>query len=331
MKVSVVIPTYQRCASVKRALRFLDRQTLSPTEYEVIVVVDGSTDGTAETLSAYQPRYPLHVVSQKNRGRAAACNAGIHLAHGEVIILLDDDMEADPELVEEHWNVHKIALNVAVIGAAPICLELGAPPTQRYVASKFNEHLSRLSAPGYVLRLRDVYSGNFSIRRETIIKVNGFDERFQIYGNEDLDLAVCLTQQDVMLVYHPGAIAQQRYTKDFAALARDHIAKGKTSVQLVNKHPGTLSQLKLAHPEEGSRLWRAVRKTLLEASRVLPGTPNVMIHLMRFAETSRVPQLDLFYPRVLDYFYWLGVAQMRRDTRLPSNPTVTALPREVQV
>lgn len=331
MKLTVVIPTYQRCASVERALCALDKQTLSPAEYEVIVVVDGSTDGTQETLASYQPRYPLYVVWQKNRGRAAACNTGIRMARGDVIVLLDDDMEAQPELLHEHLRAHKIALNLAVVGAAPIQVPMHPSPSQEYVAAKFSEHLARVSAPQYVLKLRDVYSGNFSIRRETLLGVGAFDEEFQIYGNEDLELAVRLRQAGVTLLYHPDAVAQQTYAKKFAGLARDHIAKGKTSVQLVKKHPETYAQLRLAQAGEATWLWRAARGTLLTISRVLPNTPEMVIRAIEFAEANAALPLALVYPRVLDYFYWFGVAQMGVAKNRPPDIAVAGRTREASI
>ena len=91
--MSVVIPTYQRRASVERALRALARQTLPVDEYEVILSIDGSDDGTREMATQLAAPYRLHVLWQPNRGRSAACNAGIGAASGWLLVLIDDDME----------------------------------------------------------------------------------------------------------------------------------------------------------------------------------------------------------------------------------------------
>src|SRR6187455_3008025 len=77
---SVIVPTWQRRASVARLLEALTRQTLEPGAFEVIVVVDGSTDGTVELLAAGWRPLQLLVHRQDNSGRAAACNAGLALA-----------------------------------------------------------------------------------------------------------------------------------------------------------------------------------------------------------------------------------------------------------
>src|SRR5258708_26842790 len=75
-RLSVVIPTYRRCASVERVLGALARQSVSPAEYEVVVSIDGSEDGTRELLDRYRAPYALHSLWRPSRGRAAAPNAG---------------------------------------------------------------------------------------------------------------------------------------------------------------------------------------------------------------------------------------------------------------
>src|SRR5690349_14383580 len=95
-RVSVVIPTYQRRLSVERTLQALSAQTMPADQFEVVVSIDGSMDGTREMLDACRTPYTLVAQWQRNRGRAAACNRGVALARGDVIVLLDDDMEPTP-------------------------------------------------------------------------------------------------------------------------------------------------------------------------------------------------------------------------------------------
>src|SRR4051795_10521435 len=100
MRFSVVIPTFERRDIVVRNVQALEGQALR--DFEVVVVVDGSTDDTTGALEALDPSFPLTVLEQPNRGRGEACNTGAAAARGELLLILDDDMEADPALLAEH-------------------------------------------------------------------------------------------------------------------------------------------------------------------------------------------------------------------------------------
>jgi len=311
-RVSVVIPTYQRCASLHRALQALSQQTLSPDEYEVIISIDGSQDGTEDMVSQFPAPYTLRSMWQPNRGRAAACNAGIDMARGELLILLDDDMEPVPGFLAAHLWAHPEGSRLGVVGAAPITLDQSSSPVVRYVGLKFNGHLEHLAQPRYQFKLRDFYSGNFSIRREVLLEVSAFDESFNIYGNEDLELSVRLSKAGVQLVFSPGALAHQHYTKDFAALARDNIAKGHTAVLLASKYPETYYHLKLSMYAQGSRIWRFLRAWLLQLSRAWAEIPEWVILFMTWLGRRRPARFHYCCFLALDYFYWLGARSALR-------------------
>ncbi len=97
--ISVVVATYNRRAVLARTLPTLFAQDLPPGQYEVIVVVDGSTDGTAEWLRGLRPRQAFRVLEQPNLGPAAARNAGLAAARGGLILFLDDDILCGPTLL----------------------------------------------------------------------------------------------------------------------------------------------------------------------------------------------------------------------------------------
>lgn len=311
-RVTVVIPTYQRCASVQRALQALSRQTLSPDEYEVVVSIDGSQDGTQEMVSQFSASYTLRSIWQPNRGRAVACNDGIRMARGQLLILLDDDMVPVDGFLAAHLRAHPEGSRLGVVGAAPVPLTRSSPPVVQYVGWKFNCHLENLAQPRYQFKLRDFYSGNFSIRPEVLLEVGAFDESFSIYGNEDLELSVRLSKAGVQLVFSPEALAHQHYTKDFAALARDNIAKGRTAVLLASKHPETYHDLKLSMYAQGSRNWRLFRAGLLQLSRAWAGIPEWAIWFMTWLERRRPARFNYCCFLALDYFYWLGARSALR-------------------
>jgi GT2 family glycosyltransferase len=328
-RISVVIPTYQRRAAVHRLLQALASQTLPAEHFEVIVSIDGSEDGTQEMANEFRAPYALQVLWQPNQGRASACNAGIKAARGDLVVLLDDDMAPAPEFLAAHQQAHAHDFYLGVVGAVPVQLAKSSPPVVRYIGEKFNRHLEKLAQPGYTLVLRDFYSGNFSIRREVICAVGGFDTEFKIYGNEDLELYVRLQQAGIQVVYSPEALAYQHYTKDFAALAHDNIAKGRTAVLLAHKHPAALAELKLSSYTQGSRKWRLLRTGLLGVSRLWAKTPEWVICFMHQLERRRPSRLDLYYSLALDYCYWLGVrAELRGQYQQCGRLPVSTVPAE---
>ena len=313
LRVSVVIPTYRRKEALLRALRSLATQSIAPDEYEVVVVVDGSDDGTREAAESSEQPYSLRVLWQGNRGRAAARNTGVAAAEAELVVMLDDDMEASPRLLEEHLKAHMAGPRLAVMGAAPIAVESSAPAPTTYIARKFNRHLEHLARAGGPLALRDFYGGNLSIRRAVFASVHGFDERFTIYGNEDLELSLRLAAAGVSLVYEPAAIAHQSNDKNFDALARDNVAKGRTAVLLARLHPEARAQLKIGTFEREPLRRRIVVNTLLAATRVVPPVRSVVVGLVRLLGALRIPGAQFLYPLTLDYLYLCGARDADRE------------------
>jgi len=311
-RASVVIPTYRRRDALLRLLRGLTTQTIASGDYEVVVVVDGSDDGTREAAEALATPYALRVIAQENRGRAAALNVGIGVASGEVVVMLDDDMEPTPALLEAHLRAHASGEARAVMGAVPVATSETMPVPAAWVGGRFNRHLARLAESGAPLTLRDFYGGNLSVRREVLAKLGGFDEEFTRYGNEDLELSLRLTESGVRIVYDPTAIAYQTYDKDFAGLASDTVSKGRTAVLLARKHPGARRQLKLGGAERVPLVRRLLVGTLLLATRLLPSVRERVVRTMTtLGHRDRAIALRLYAP-VLDYLYWYGVREATR-------------------
>jgi GT2 family glycosyltransferase len=311
--LSVVIPTYQRRDSLLRTLASLRSQTLPADAYEVIAAIDGSTDGTAEAVRGFPAPYALAALAGPNRGRAGACNSGIRAAAGTIVVLLDDDMEATPEFLAEHARAHEATAERAVVGAAPIVVVPDSPPFVRYMAEGFRGRLERLAQPGYRLRFRDVYTGNFSIRRKVFLTAGGFDEAFRIYGHEDYELALRLQDAGVELTYSAGACAHQHYEKTFATFAPDGIARGRTAVLFAGKHPDIVDRIKLSEYHHGPWRWRALRRLLLGASRVTGRVPGWVVTSIGWLERYEPARLHKYYTMAIDYLYWYGALDALRE------------------
>jgi GT2 family glycosyltransferase len=312
-RVSVIIPTHQRRAALRRALLSLARQTVPAESYEVIVSIDGSTDGTSAMLASFEAPYELRTVAGAQRGRATACNAAVALARGEVLIVLDDDMQVAPDFVERHRRHHPRGSRQCVLGAVPVELNGSSPLAARYVQAKFDVHLERLAQPDHLHLPRSFYTGNASLRAEVLGEVGGFDESFTLYGNEDVELALRLRAAGVKLQYDPDAVARQEYGKDLRGLARDTLAKGATTVLLARTHPDTFEALRLAAPRDSSRPWLAARAILLWLTRRWDGATDVVFAVAALLERIGLWRQPLFYRAALDYAFWAGVDAELRD------------------
>ena len=107
--LSVVIPTYNRCNILQKTLRALCQQE-GATNFEIIVVDDGSTDATSQVVAALAALAPvrLQCIAQPNSGAAAARNRGLQEANGEIVLFLDDDVIGSSALIAEHLRSHTL-------------------------------------------------------------------------------------------------------------------------------------------------------------------------------------------------------------------------------
>jgi glycosyltransferase involved in cell wall biosynthesis len=305
--VSIIIPTYERCNSVERLLKALNVQTFPDTDFEVIVSIDGSSDGTKEMVEGYIASYNLRYIWEVNSGRASACNRGINDTNGEVLIILDDDMEPSPGFVEAHFNAHASEQKLGVVGGAPIHIDKSSSPVTRYRAEHFNTRYKRMSQPGYVFRIRDFYSGNFSIRRDVLFNAGAYKESFKVYGHEDIELAYRLINSGVKLVYNQDASCTQYNDDDLRSLVKKATSSGNNVVLFTNMHPETFDHFELSSYYNCGWKWRSIRLFLIWSTLLIPPIKEVVIFLVNNIKVPGSRIQNKLFQLVLDYSFWLGV------------------------
>ena len=188
MDASVIIATYNRKDLLAACLRCLDAQTHPAADFEVIVVDDGSSDGSVEMVQTWPARYTLRCIAAGHQGPGPARNLGVEEATGELVIFLDSDAFAAPWFVAEHVKSHKEAgIPVFVDGPAVYVDGREAvenPPYQDWTV-RAQAWLDFFGVP--------FVSVNVSCPREDFLRVGGFDARFgKAYGWEDTELGVRL-------------------------------------------------------------------------------------------------------------------------------------------
>jgi GT2 family glycosyltransferase len=182
------------------------------------------------------------------------------------------------------------------------------------MAKRFNTHLKRISEPGYKIRIWDFYSGNFSVRKETLLEAGSFNESFRIYGYEDVEFAYRLLKSGGDIVYDPDALSTQFYDEDLGSLARKIIESGKTAVLLVKLHPETFEELQFREYNLSGWKWRSLRLFLIWISILIPFTTDALIYAVNLFEKFRPDIHEKLYYLAMDYFFWLGVwSAVRRD------------------
>lgn len=218
--ISVVIPTYNRVDILARTLGALEKQTLPKSEFEVIVVNDGSEDGTDGFLERYknQGRLNFSYLTKENEGQGIARNAGLMACDGYIVLFMGDDHIPDPSMLEEHKRVHEIYAthNFMCLGFTTWHPELDINPYMRFLESSGMQfkypalEKRKLIDPILGLRLADYhffYTGNISIKK-LLLDEHTFDPRFKKYGWEDIELGHRLaTKEHAILLYHRAAKA----------------------------------------------------------------------------------------------------------------------------
>jgi GT2 family glycosyltransferase len=228
-KVSIVIPTYNRLEKLKSVLRGLENQTCSGDEFEVLVVSDGSMDGTDAYLRTANPSFHLRAFFQSNEGPAAARNLGVSQAVGEIVLFVDDDVFPLPALVEEHLSFHAVYGDMAVVIGpmlAPPDFELS--PWVRWEADKLAEQYQAMSANRWAPTARQFYTGNTSIARHHLVESGGFNPAFR--RAEDVELAYRLAERGLKFIFNPNAAGFHYAERSFNAWLASSYTYGRNDV-----------------------------------------------------------------------------------------------------
>ena len=231
--ISVVIPTFNRLPRLKQVLAALSNQSLDDGLFEVVVVSDGSTDGTNEYLSGSTPR-PLVHAHQDNAGPAAARNRGVELASGRLILFIDDDIVATPTLVERHREAHGDSATTVVIGPMSNAPGFTYSPWVAWEQAMLYKQYRAMRESVYAPTFRQFYTGNASVAREFFLEAGGFDTSFR--RAEDIELAYRLDQRGATFIFDETAIAHHFAERSFASWISAADAYGRNDVTFAREH-----------------------------------------------------------------------------------------------
>jgi glycosyltransferase involved in cell wall biosynthesis len=305
---SIIIPTCQRRDSVCAAVRAVALQCYEGA-IELIVVIDGSTDGTAAAVAKLDCPFPCTIVEQPNRGAAAARNRGAAEATGEILLFLDDDMIAETDLVAQHARMYAQGAD-AVTGHMP--RSDGSP--NAFLGPEIATAAGADSdAPETAF---DILTGQISVRRSVFMKLGGFDESFTAdgqYGNEDIEFGARLVENYVVrhnrkaISRHFGAVGPRQSMRRAKLL-------GNADVHFASKHPTLGREL-----FERRGLSRQTTRYLYRPIGRLPFVPaflaSIAVHATELGSRTRFrssPGLARLYSAAYATCYWSAVGKALR-------------------
>lgn len=298
MEASVIIPTYNRAEKLCSCLKALSEQTQPARDFEVIVVVDGSTDGTLERLTRLPTPYVLRLIAQPNSGQAIALNRGGAASRGRIFIFLDDDIIVTPPFVAEHLHLHQSRDQVVGIGQLTLTLPPGADWFASGFARGWHDHYEALNRGQRQPDWDDCYGGNMSVSRAAFMAVGG--NVTDLSRGYDVELAYRLKQYGCSFEYLPQALGNQYESKGFRELSADSEFAGGASIELARRHPATQAKL-LGHFEKERRSWIL----LWQLFSIVNISGQGMERLHRLA--GRRGQSFEWFVFFSHYYFWRGV------------------------
>jgi glycosyltransferase involved in cell wall biosynthesis len=296
-ELSVVIPTHNRREFLRACLDSFEQQSAPADTFEVIVVIDGSVDGTAEMLADCTLSFELSVLAQPQAGASAARNAGAGGARGRVLLFVDDDTTAAPSLVAAHLAAH---MQRRIAGVGVIARRI-PPAADRFAllraeaSQSHYEHLRRRP-----LRYLDCYGGNCSVSHSMFTEVGGFSVDLPVLN--DLEFAYRLREAGAQFVFVPDAVVTEERRDDWREIVADRELRGRTAVELHRRDPGIVRETEFCEYEPLRGFWLPLRAVCL-ALRLPPRLVAGLGFLLPRRRWSAA-----WFGFAFSYAYWRGVA-----------------------
>ncbi|MGI0482985.1 glycosyltransferase family 2 protein [Geminocystis sp. CENA526] len=298
MFFSVVIPTYNRLPILQKCLFALENQEFDHniiTDYEIIVVDDGSIDRTLSWIAEEKTSLPhVKILTQNHKGAGSARNLGVENAVGNWIIFIDSDLVVTPSFLQAHSqalikaqekeNSDKIFTYGAVINTC----NFDNPTSEPYKITDF-------SAAYFA-------TGNVAIAKKWLLEAGLFDTMFNQYGWEDLELGVRLKKLGLKLIKCPEAVGYHWHPpfnlQQIPQLIEKEIERGKMGVLFYQKHPTYEVRMMIQMTWIHKLLWGILS---------LGGTlnENTMKPLLQWLINQGKPQLALEVARI--FLNWYNV------------------------
>ena len=234
MRVTVVVPVYNGASVLPRCLDALATQTWPSSDYEIIVVDDGSTDGAAGVVEAWCADHPgVHIacIRQQNAGPAAARNRGAAAAHAPVVLFTDADCAPEADWLEQMAAAFE---DEKVAGAKGAYLSDQTGLVPRFVQAEYEDRYDRMRGRNRIDFI-DTYSAGY--RRDVFLENDGFDPVFPTASVEDQEFSFRLAEKGYRLVFAPDAQVWHLHDETVREYARRKYYIGYRKALVTRRYP----------------------------------------------------------------------------------------------
>lgn len=249
--ISVIVPAYNAEATIDRCLTALAGQSVAPESYEIVVVDDGSRDGTVARVRAHPG---VRLLSQSHSGPAAARNLGAQQARGEILLFTDADCAPEADWIEfmamPLQHTAPAPEGKPVVGVKGAYLNERRQIWARFVQLEYEEKYEHM-AHARTVDFIDTYAAGY--RRDVFLANGGFDPHFPEASVEDQELSFRLARQGYRLAFVPEArVTHWGHAATLTAYWRRKFKIGYWKVALLSRQPGKL--LRESHTPQSLRL-----------------------------------------------------------------------------
>lgn len=240
MRVSVVIPTFNRLDQLQHVVSAVEGQS-RPTgvELELVVVDDGSSDGSWDWLERRAEHSEMKALRQDNAGPARARNRGVEAAAGEIILFLGDDTVPQPGWLAFHLEEHRLFGDpgpLAVLGYTSFAPDIDSP-FLRFINEYGAQFGYLLIEDPHEVPFNFFYTSNISLPRDELIRLGGFREDFPAAAWEDIEFAYRAVRGGLRIHYQPKARTEHRHCIRPRTFCSRQRTSGRSAAIFAQLHP----------------------------------------------------------------------------------------------
>jgi len=243
IELSVVIPTYNKKKTLQMTLQALNCQDYDFDKFEVIIVDDGSTDGTIKEIKNLIPKlkFKTSILSQTNQGPASARNRGIKKARGKIVLIINNDTIATSDLVKRHFEFHQKHPDekFGLLGYVTWHPDLRVTPFM-YWLEHGGPYFSFSEIKGRKAGWERFWTCNISLKKKFLLENGLLNEEFPYAAWEDIELGYRLGKAGLQLLYDKHAVGYHYHPTTIDSIKNKMKANGESAMILKKKLPKNL-------------------------------------------------------------------------------------------